>query len=157
DVRPAADIYALGAILYAMLTGRPPFQGASAMETVLQVIHDEPVPPRRLRPTVPRDLQTICLKCLLKDPHRRYATAEELAEDLRPFQAQEPIQARPVSLARKTWRRMARHPWVVSLSLVVVLALALVGYAFGVLADSHLRNTLTREIDTGLNDPELSA
>ena len=95
SISPACDTYALGVILYELLTGRPPFQAAGAVETVAQVLHQEPVSPRRLRPTVPRDLETICLKCLEKEPGRRYATALELAEDLRRFRAGETIRAAP--------------------------------------------------------------
>jgi serine/threonine protein kinase/WD40 repeat protein len=126
-VGPAADIYALGAILYEMLTGRPPFDAETQAETIVQVLNDEPLSPARLRPRLPRDLVTICLKCLEKSPRRRYATAWDLAEDLRRFQAGEPILARPVGPTERCYRWCRRRPQVAALlALSALLAVALV-------------------------------
>ncbi|MBA4063989.1 MAG: hypothetical protein C0501_09810 [Isosphaera sp.] len=122
DVGPAADVYALGAILYELLTGRPPFLGETPLDTVLQVLNDDPVPPKRLRPTVPRDLDTVCLKCLGKSPGSRYDTAEDLAEDLRRFQAGEPIRARPLSAWGRGARWARRHPSLAVLAGATLLA-----------------------------------
>src|SRR5207245_2785168 len=115
----------LGAILYECLTGRPPFLGETPLDTLSQVLHDDPVPPTRLQPKVPRDLETVCLKCLQKEPHRRYATAADLADDLRRFQGGEPIRARPASAWSRGVKWVRRRPAAAALLAVSCLALLL--------------------------------
>jgi serine/threonine-protein kinase len=123
QVGPLADVYALGAMLYEFLTGRPPFLGASALQTLEQVRSQEPVPPSRLRPDVPRDLETICLKCLQKEQDKRYAGALALAEDLRRFSSGEPILARPVTNWERGWRWSRRNPLLAAVSATAILLL----------------------------------
>jgi len=126
NLGPSADIYSLGAMLYEMLVGRPPFLGSSPFDTIMQVIKEEPVPPSRLIGKLPPDVETICLKCLQKEPAKRYATAELLAEDCRRFIAGEPILSRPISPVERAWRWCRRNPRVAGLLATVAGLLVVV-------------------------------
>jgi serine/threonine-protein kinase len=147
-VGPSADQYALGAILYELLTGRPPFQGTTLWETIDQVCTQEPIPPSRLQPKVPRDLETICLKCLQKEPPKRYADAAALAEDLRRFVANEPILARPVSARERLWRWCRRNPWVAGPSA------AALGLLLALLAGLAVYNVKLRDFNAQLTEEQ---
>jgi serine/threonine protein kinase len=120
---PGVDIYSLGALLYFLLTGRPPFQAASTLETLDQVVKQTPVSPRDLNPSVPRDLETICLKCLSKESRQRYFSASALAEDLERFLAGRPVIARPTGSLTRLWRWCVRNPAIAILSAVVAVSL----------------------------------
>lgn len=149
DTGPKSDIYSLGAILYFLLTTRPPIQGASILQTLEYVQTREPVPPRQLNPAIDRDLETICLKCLEKSPSRRYRTARELAEELERYLAGEPITARPVTRTERAWRWCRRNPWTTGLVGVSALAVLLL-IAGSIYRQQSLHWQRTAELQTRL-------
>ncbi len=144
EIGPASDVYGIGAMLYEFLTGRPPFKAANALETVHQVIEEDPVPPRRLQPMTPRDLETICLKCLEKEPRKRYASAAELADDLARYRQGEPILARSIGRVERVVRWCRRHP-VAAGTILTSVALSLV-FVIGVLSVARTRQDHLREL-----------
>jgi serine/threonine protein kinase len=130
EIGPAADVYALGAILYEMLTGRPPFSAATLEETAQQVLEQEPTPPTQVQPGIPRDLETICLVCLQKNPAHRYGSAEAIAEDLRRFLANEPILARRTHLPERVVKWATRRPLLATLSLAALTLTSLLWWVW---------------------------
>ena len=154
QIGPLSDVYSLGALLYALLTGRPPFQAANVMETLKQVLEREPVSPRDLNPTVDRDLETISLKCLDKVPVRRYASARNVADDLRRYLNREPITARPVGRIERGWRWCRRHPARAGmLASVGVALLAIVGVGVAIGYQGELKST-NEQLESALSSAE---
>jgi eukaryotic-like serine/threonine-protein kinase len=163
EVGPRSDVYALGAILYECLTGRPPFKGITTLETLELVVAQEPVPVRQLQPKVPRDLETICLRCLHKEPRRRFLTSRKLANDLRRYLDGKPIRSRPVRLWERGVKWARRKPAVAALTLTIgLLALGALGTVLwqwqkDQAALEHLESNLLYKFQIDLADRDLSA
>ncbi len=153
-VGPTSDVYALGAVLYTLLSGRPPFQAASTVQTLMQVLEQEPVSLQQFVPSVPLDLNIICLKCLEKDRSRRYSSAAELADDLRRWHDGEPIHARPISFGARLWRWCQRNPVVATLSALVLSLLAGLGISGPIVA--YRQASLRHSADTARSQAEES-
>ncbi len=148
---PQSDVYSLGAILYALLTGRPPFQADSPVETLMQVLNEEPIAPRRLNPSVPIDLETICFKCLEKDPLRRYASVADLETEIERYQGGKPIQARPVGRATRTWKWCRRNPVLAStggLAALALLSTAVLGSIFAIYQSETANRLRIEQVNT---------
>jgi tetratricopeptide (TPR) repeat protein len=156
QVGPLADVYALGAVLYELLCGRPPYHGA-LWEVLRKVQTEEAVAPRRLVPQLHRDLETICLKALAREPQARYGSAVALAEDLERFCAGEAVQARREGLGRKLWRKVRRNPLTVGAAVALVVAAAVLGIVTPPVYRPHRVTTLTRDVQAAIESPDWSA
>lgn len=154
SIAETSDVYSLGATLYHMITGRPPFQSASAMAVIAQVIFDDPPPPRQLDKSLDRDIETICMKCLEKEPSRRYASAAELAADLARYRLGKPLKARPLGVVSRTWRWCKRNRAVAAL-LSAVAALIVVGL-FGTSIGFMNATIARRASEEGFRDARLA-
>jgi serine/threonine protein kinase len=151
-ISPATDVYGLGAVLYEVLTGRPPFRGETPLATCQQILHTEPVPPSHLQPACPRDAETICLKCLQKEPHKRYASALALADDLERFLEGRPIAARPITTWERAVKLARRRPGAAAL-LAGIVAVTLLGFA-GTTGQWRVAERRRAEADTRRQEAE---
>ena len=154
EVGTHSDVYSLGSILYHLLTGRPPFVGETIPETLHQVLHDDPVSLRLLNPSVPRGLEAICLKCLRKDPRRRYGAAKALADDLECFLQGSPISARPAGIVENTWRWCRRNPTLAALVLLLVATAA--GATWTALRLQRYQTQLRENLSTSIQLKEVT-
>ncbi len=156
QVGPSADVYSLGATLYCLLTRRPPFQAASSLETLKQVVEQEPASPRLLNPSVDRDLDTICLKCLQKSASNRFVTAQDLADELGRYLRGEPIRSRPVSLVSRVWRWCRRNPLGTALVASLLAGVTALGISAVFIQRARELSDLKDRLQVTIDRPELS-